>query len=35
MKTLCRFIAAIALSASFAAGAQEARISHYSGEPAD
>ncbi|NLG59257.1 MAG: hypothetical protein GX538_03725 [Gammaproteobacteria bacterium] len=35
MKTVCRFIAAIALSASFAAGAQEARISHYSGEPAD
>lgn len=35
MKTLCRFIAAIAIWTSFTVGAQDARISHYSGEPAD
>lgn len=35
MKNLRRLIALIALSASFAAGAQDQRISHYRGEPAD
>lgn len=35
MSSLARLIAFIALSLGFAAGAQEPRIDHYSGEPAD